>query len=354
MNDNHYIAIMAGGIGSRFWPSSKADRPKQFLDILGTGQSLIRQTYERVLPLCPPERILVVTNGRYKSLVQEHLPEIPEENILMEPSRNNTAPSVAYTALHLQARNPKAVFAMLPSDHVILKDEAYRSLLGKAFEAAESDNKIVTLGISPTRPDTGYGYIELGNEVEDQLYKVAQFKEKPEQSTAQEYLDSGNYLWNAGMFIWSVPTILNAFEECSPEIKEVLERNINAYGTPEEQAYINEVYPHTPSISVDYAILEKYSEVYSIPADIGWSDLGTWSSLHVYKDKDINACVILGENTHLIDTKNTIVRSDSEKIVVIKGLKDYIIVDEPDALLIYPKSDEQEVKEVVKGLKVES
>lgn len=350
MNKNHYIAIMAGGIGSRFWPASTSHRPKQFLDILGVGKSLIQMTYERVLELCPPERILIVTNANYKELVQEHLPEIPERNILLEPSMNNTAPSVAYTALHLQAENPDAVFAMLPSDHVIMKEEAYRSLLIKGFEAAAETDKIITLGISPTRPDTGYGYIELEEEGKEGIHSVRSFKEKPDIQTAEQYLEAGNYLWNAGMFIWSVKTILHAFEQCSPEITQILKEEMNAFGTEAEQGYINHVYPNTPSISVDYAILEKYDKIFSIPADIGWSDLGTWSSLHAFKDKDINACVILGENTHLIDTRNTIVRSDSEKIVVIKGLEDYIIVDEPDALLIYPKRDEQEIKKVVKSL----
>ena len=341
---------MAGGVGSRFWPSSTASRPKQFLDILGVGRSLIQMTYDRVLKIVPNENILIVTNQRYKALVQEHLPELPEQNILCEPSRNNTAPCVAYTALNIEARNPEAVFAILPSDHVILKEQAYLDNLESAFSYASSNPAIVTLGIQPTRPDTGYGYIETETNSQDEVLKVASFREKPDLQTAQSYLDHGNYLWNAGMFIWSVKTILESFQKNATDILTVLSSDKSKYGTAEEQEYINTVYPQTESISVDYAILEKATNVYTIPADIGWSDLGTWNSLHAFKDKDDNECVVLGEQTHLIDTSKTIIRSDSKKIVVVKGLDNYIIVDEPDALLIYPKSDEQEIKQVVKDL----
>ncbi len=353
---------MAGGIGSRFWPSSTAARPKQFLDILGVGKSLIRMTFERCINLVPIENVLIVTNIRYKALVQEHLPELPERNILCEPSMNNTAPCVAFTALHIKARNPKATFAVLPSDHVILKEQAYLDRLSEAFDFAENNDAIVTLGIQPTRPDTGYGYIETRlrqsssgqssqpSTLNSQPLKVVSFREKPDHETAQKYLDAGNYYWNAGMFVWSVETILKAYDEYASGILETLCINDAMFGTDKEQAYIDEVYPKTESISVDYAILEKAQNVYTIPSEIGWSDLGTWSSLHDFKEKDVNACVILGENTHLIETKNTIIRSDHQKIVVIKGLDDYIIVDEEDALLIYPKSDEQEIKKVVKEI----
>ncbi len=353
----NYIAIMAGGIGSRFWPASTVDRPKQFLDILGIGESLIRTTFKRCLKLVPAERILIVTNKRYKALVLEHLPELPERNVLCEPSMNNTGPCVAYTALRIQSENPKAVFAVLPSDHVILKEEAYVSKLAQAFEFAESRGAIVTLGITPTRPDTGYGYIELDcqceggeNDPSVGVCKVASFREKPDTQTAEEYVSSGNYLWNAGMFVWSVDTILKAFKTNAPDILNVLCQNKSAFGTDDEQNYIDKVYPKTENISVDYAILERSDNVFTIPSDIGWSDLGTWNSLHDYLDKDDNHTVTLGEQTHLIDTKNSIIRSDSKKVVVIKGLEDYIVVDEENALLIYPKKDEQEIKQVVKSL----
>ncbi len=341
---------MAGGVGSRFWPSSTEENPKQFLDILGVGRSLIQMTYDRVVKIVPKENILIVTNQRYKAITQEHLPELPEQNILCEPSRNNTAPCVAYTALNIEARNRDAVFAILPSDHVIIKEQAYLDNLQSAFSYASTNDAIVTLGIQPTRPDTGYGYIETTKGSENQILKVTSFKEKPDLETAQKYLDLGNYLWNAGMFIWSIKTILSSFNKNAPDIISVLSRNKSKYGTAEEQEYINDVYPQTESISVDYAILEKANNVFTIPADIGWSDLGTWNSLHAFKEKDDNNNVVIGEKTHLVDTSNTIIRSDSKKTIVIKGLENYIIVDEHNALLIYPKNDEQEIKQVVKNL----
>ncbi len=347
----NYIAIMAGGIGSRFWPASTADRPKQFLDILGVGKSLIRLTYERCAEIVPYDHILVVTNQRYKGLVQEHIPEIPERNILCEPSMNNTGPCVAYTALHIAADDADAVFAVVPSDHVILKEDEYIKRLNQAFYFAGKEQAIVTLGIQPTRPDTGYGYIEVSSKDKyEEIIKVQAFKEKPNAETAQKYLDAGNYFWNAGIFIWSVKTILTAFRQNAPGITDVLEADSSKYGGSDEQAYINQVYPNTENISVDYAILERADNVYTIPADIGWSDLGTWSSLHAFMDKNENQTVVVGANTKLIDTTNSLIRSDSRKMVVIKGLENYIVVDEPDALLIYPKSDEQEIKQVVKSL----
>ncbi len=379
---NHYITIMAGGVGSRFWPASTEETPKQFLDILGVGKSLIRLTFERFLKIVPAERILIVTNQQYKALTQLHLPELPEKNILCEPSRNNTGPCVAYTALRLHAIDPEAVFVTAPSDHVILKEEAFLEKIQQALQFVEKQNAIVTLGIQPTRPDTGYGYIEVkgtGLKVQDEEYKelgdrsgekeslradaplgaggsegnplkVLSFREKPDQKTAEEYLDAGNYFWNGGIFIWKAKDLLQSFQHNAPEIYNILTQDRSKYNTVDEQAYIDEVYPHTPSISVDYAILEKADNVYTMPADIGWSDLGTWNSLHAFLDKDENFTVTLGENTHLIDTEDSIIRSDSKKVVVIKGLKNYIVVDEPDALLIYPKSDEQEIKQVVKKI----
>ncbi|MFZ1524681.1 MAG: mannose-1-phosphate guanylyltransferase [Saprospiraceae bacterium] len=347
---NRYIAIMAGGIGSRFWPSSTTDRPKQFLDILGVGKSLIRMTFERVLPLCPAEQIMVLTNKKYKALVMEHLPELPKKNILCEPSMNNTAPCIAYMALKIGQRDPEASFAVLPSDHVILKEDIYRQKLDQAFLFAENNDALVTLGISPTRPDTGYGYINyIPDAIKEGVYKVAAFKEKPDEAQAQKYLASGQYLWNAGMFVWSVRSILASFRKNASEVMDVLSKDISAYNTDREQAYIDEVYPDTENISIDYAILERADNVYTLPSDIGWSDLGTWSSLHAYMS-DKTDQVTIGSNIHLINSNNIIVMSNNDKTIVINGLKDYIVVDEDHALMIYPKSDEQEIKEVVKRL----
>jgi len=342
---------MAGGVGSRFWPSSTNERPKQFLDILGVGKSLIRMTFERAMRLVPADNVFIITNKKYKALVMEHLPELPQENILCEPSMNNTAPCIAYTALRINALDPNAVFAVLPSDHVILKEEEYVSKLSQAFDFATSHEAIVTLGIQPTRPDTGYGYINYQKETigNEQIHKVISFKEKPDLATAETYLESGDYLWNAGMFVWSVPTILKSYKINAPQILDVLMQQNALYGTSDEQAYIDAVYPDTQKISVDYAILERADNIYTIPADIGWSDLGTWNSLHAYMS-DGNDAVSVGQNIHLIDAKDIIVISNNNKQIVIKGLKDYIVVDEEHALLIYPKSDEQEIKGVVQDL----
>lgn len=348
---NKYIAIMAGGVGSRFWPSSTNERPKQFLDILGVGKSLIRMTFERALRLVPADHVFIVTNKKYKALVMEHLPELPQENILCEPSMNNTAPCIAYTALRINSVDPQAIFAVLPSDHVILKEDEYVRKLDQAFGFAAAHEAIVTLGIQPSRPDTGYGYINYTKETagEDPIHKVISFKEKPDLVTAKTYLDSGDYLWNAGMFVWSVPTILKSYQINAPQILEVLMQQNALYGTADEQAYIDAVYPDTQKISVDYAILERADNVYTIPADIGWSDLGTWNSLHAFMSNGTDV-VSVGQNIHLVDSKDIIVISNNHKQIVIKGLKDYIVVDEENALLIYPKSDEQEIKGVVEDL----
>lgn len=341
---------MAGGVGSRFWPASTEETPKQFLDILGVGKSLLRMTFERFLKLVPADRILIVTNKKYKELTKYHLPEIPDQNILCEPSRNNTAPCVAYTALRLRAQHPDAIFVTAPSDHIILKEDAFLQNIRQAMKFVANQSAIVTLGIQPTRPDTGYGYIEVSSDGKENVQKVISFKEKPDGSTAQHYLDAGNYYWNGGIFIWKAEDLIHSFQKYAPKIIEILSQDTSAYATATEQQYIDRVYPDTPSISVDYAILEQADNVYTIPSDMGWSDLGTWNSLHAFMDKDDNFSVTIGDNTYLIDTAHTIVRSDSAKVVVIKGLHDYIVVDEPDALLVYPKSDEQEIKQVVKDI----
>lgn len=343
---------MAGGVGSRFWPASTEEKPKQFLDILGVGKSLIRMTFERCLNIVPVECILIVTNKRYKLLVAQQLPELPEENILCEPAMNNTAPCVAYTALRIKAMNPEATFAVLPSDHVILKEEIYVQNLIQAFDFASNHDALVTLGIQPTRADTGYGYInfEAKNIEGLNIHKVLSFKEKPDAQTAQKYIESKEYLWNAGMFVWSVQSILKAFETHVPNILKILNQNELVYNTPKEQAYIDEVYPYTERISIDYAILEKAKNVFTIPSDIGWSDLGTWDSLHAYLTTPEKGIVSIGEKILLSDCEDVIIVSNNQKNIVIKGLKNYIVVDEDQALLIYPKSDEQEIKLVVQKL----
>lgn len=343
---------MAGGIGSRFWPASRTSNPKQFLDILGVGKSLIRLTFERFLKLCPSENIYVVTHDMYKDLVLKHLPELTEKQVICEPSRNNTGPCVAYTAFKLFDLNPAANLVIAPSDHVILKEDIFVEKLEQALAFSAENEALVTLGISPTRPDTGYGYIHFEKNSSNGIHKVLSFKEKPDLTTAQAYLKSGAYLWNAGIFVWSAETILNAFNTLAPTIHQLLSASPGVYNTDREAAFIQENYPKTPNISIDFAILEKSPAVYTIPADMGWSDLGTWVSLHEESPKDEAGNVVQASAALLSHVKNCLIRLPKGKLAVIDGLDNYIVVDEGDVLLIYPKAKEQEIKGVTKELEL--
>jgi mannose-1-phosphate guanylyltransferase len=349
---NKYIVILAGGVGSRFWPSSTESNPKQFLDILGVGKSLIRMTYERVRDVVPEGNIIVLTHGDYKTLVKVHLPELKDSDILCEPIRNNTAPCIAYALLNIEARhkNEPCSFAVLPSDHIILKEEIFKSHLRHAFDLVENNDQIITLGIKPTRPDTGYGYIKTES-MNDSPMKVEEFKEKPTMVAAIEYLESGNYLWNGGMFVWSVASLRKAFEDFAPTILEVLEQDKSKFNTTDEEDYINEVYHLTPSISVDYAILENASNIYTIKADIGWSDLGTWDSLYCHCEKDDSSNLVFDNNAVLLEVTSSVIKTNPKKKNVIRGLNNYIIIDEEDALLIFPKDKEQEIKSAIQNFK---
>lgn len=353
MPSNHtYVAIMAGGVGSRFWPASREARPKQFLDILGTGKSLLQMTFERFLQLCPAENIFIVTNAKYRDQVKAQLPDLTDNQILLEPSRNNTAPCIAYTAFKLQSLDTKANFVVAPSDHIITNEASFvKSLeLGLAF-AAEHD-ALLTLGIRPTRPDTGYGYINFEQQaVSEGVHKVKRFTEKPPLEKAEEFVASGDYLWNAGIFIWNVGSILASMKQNAKEIYDILQEGEETYNTPSEQEFINEKYPTTPDISIDFAVMEKAENVYTIPADFGWSDLGTWASLHEESEKDAHHNTLQVSESIIMDVQNCLIRAPKDKLVVIKGLEDFIIVDEGDVLLIYPMSSEQEVKAVTKKLK---
>ena len=346
-NINHtYVAIMAGGVGSRFWPGSREARPKQFLDMLGVGKSLLRLTFERFLPLCPASNIFVVTNAAYKNLILEQIPELTDNQILCEPSRNNTGPCVAYTAFKLAALDPNANFIIAPSDHIVLKEQAFLDKIRLALEFASEKEALVTLGIHPSRPDTGYGYIQMENEAGAGIFKVKRFTEKPNHETARQFLATGEYLWNAGIFIWNVRSILSAFENLSPDIFQILEKGNGIWNTPGEQDFINNFYPTTPNISVDFAIMEKATNVYTVPAEFGWSDLGTWASLYSECPKDDHGNVLQGDHIITLDVSDCLVRTPKGKLVVLKDLHNYIIVDEGDALLVYPKSKEQEIKQV--------
>ncbi len=350
-SSNNYVAIMAGGIGSRFWPGSRVQRPKQFLDILGVGKSLIRLTFERFLKLCPAENIYILTNAIYKDLVLEHLPELKPDQVLCEPSRNNTAPCVAYTAFKLHELNKDANFIVAPSDHVILDEPAFINYVERGLQFTAENEALLTLGIKPSRPDTGYGYINYNGEAHSGIHKVKQFTEKPDLPTAQTFLDSGNYLWNAGIFIWNTKAVLKAFREHAPEIFDILAAGKADYNTEGETAFINENYPKTPKISIDYAILEKAPNVFTMPSEFGWSDLGTWASLYAELEKDEQENVITNGQAVCYDSTNCLIRMPKEKLLVVKDLHDYIIVDEEDVLLIFPKSKEQEIKAVTEELK---
>jgi len=349
---NTYVAIMAGGIGSRFWPSSRTNRPKQFLDVLGIGKSLIQMTYDRFLKVCPKENILIVTNEIYRDLVKEHLPDLTDSQILGEPSRNNTAPCVAYTAYRIQAMNPDANFVITPADAVVMDEDIFAEDITTAIDFANDNDALVTLGIKPSQPHTGYGYINFDKKsVASNVFKVQRFTEKPDLETAKDFLASGEYLWNAGIFIWNVKNVIKAFQMNAPEIYEKFESGKSHFNTDSEIPFINEMYPTTPKISVDYAIMEKATNVYTVPASFRWSDLGAWGALHEEYEKDNNNNAINAGPTFIYDTKNTLIRTDSKKLVVVKGLDNYIVVDDENVLLIYPKSDEQEIKAITKEIR---
>jgi mannose-1-phosphate guanylyltransferase len=347
-----YVAIMAGGVGSRFWPGSREAKPKQFLDMLGVGKSLLRLTFERFLPLCPASNIFIVTNAAYKDLIKAQLPEIGEDQILCEPSRNNTAPCVAYTAFKLAALDANAQMVVAPSDHIILKEEAFLQKIRRALEFAHDHQALVTLGIQPSRPDTGYGYIQFDEKSDGSVHAVRRFAEKPNLETAKQFVASGEYLWNAGIFIWDAATILKAFESLSPEIYQILAAGGPYYNTPDEQIFIDKVYPTTPNISVDFAIMEKADNVFTLPAEVGWSDLGTWASLHAECEQDEAGNVVQAGQHILMGAKNNLLRTHHpDKLLVVKDLDGFIVVDEPDVLMIYPKSKEQEIKQVTAAVK---
>ncbi|MEO0341387.1 MAG: mannose-1-phosphate guanylyltransferase, partial [Bacteroidota bacterium] len=308
--------------------------------------------FERFLPLCPAEQIYVVTNAQYRDLVKEHLPELSDQQILCEPSRNNTAPCVAYAAFKLNQLNPEANMIVAPADHLITKEEAFLDRIRMALDFADRKNALLTLGIQPNKPHTGYGYIQFKSQAtEGDVHEVAAFTEKPNVEKAQVFLDSGDYVWNAGIFIWKTKSVLKAFQEYATEIYDILKTGEGVYNSSGEQAFINQAYPTTPSISIDYAIMEKANNVYTIPADIGWSDLGTWDSIYQLMQKDQQQNAVSGVSCHLLDAKDNMIHGAKDKLVVVKGIKDFIIVDDDDVLLIYPKSDEQGIKQVINTLK---
>lgn len=352
MNKHHYVAIMAGGIGSRFWPMSRTGYPKQFLDILGIGKTLIQQTFERYSKLVPKENIYIVTAQEYVSIVKKQLPDTPDENILAEPSRKNTAPCIAYIAFKLFKKDPKALMIAAPADNLILETDEFIKTAKKAFDFVDHINALVTIGVKPTYPNTGYGYIQHDTaEVAPYVYKVKTFTEKPNIEIAKAFISSGDFLWNAGIFTWKVKNVLKALEKFEPELYDLFAAEKDSFNTPKEKEAVESIYPQCTNISIDFAIMEKADNVFVIPASFSWSDLGTWNSAWENKDKDYFGNAVVGKNVIVVDANNCMVHVPDNKLVLLQGLKDYIIVDTKDVLLICKKDKEQEIKEYVAEVK---
>ncbi len=352
MNKHHYVAIMAGGIGSRFWPSSRSSYPKQFLDILNTGKTLVQWTYERFAAFIPAENIFVVTSEEYSQIVKEQLPELAPENILSEPSRKNTAPCVAYISFKLLQKDPEASLIVAPSDHIILDNENFRATTLQALDFVSHIRSLVTLGIKPTHPNTGYGYIQHeALPVADGIYQVKTFTEKPNLELAKTFLASGDFLWNAGIFVWQVKNVIKAFETYQPEMFELFDSEKEHFNTPAEQEAINRIYPLCTNVSIDFAIMEKADNVYVIPSSFGWSDLGTWNSAYDNLEKDYLGNAVAGENVIVIDATKCMVSAANDKLLVLQGLDDFIVVDTKDVLLICKKDKEQSIKDYVAEVK---
>lgn len=355
MNSNFYCVIMAGGAGTRFWPISRSAHPKQFLDILGLGKTLLQQTFDRFTKICPVENILIVTSAEHKAITLEQLPTIKEDQVLLEPGRRNTAPCIAYANFRIQKLNPNAKIIVAPSDHLIINEDVFNKTIETALKFVSENDSLLTLGIEPTRPDTGYGYIQINkkeqNEFDTNIRTVKTFTEKPDIDMAKFFVESGEFYWNSGIFIWSLKTIQKSFENLLPEIYGLFNEKNHMFGTTREEEAINQIYTTCANISIDYGIMEKSPNVFVLGAQFGWSDLGTWTSLFEHMDKDENNNAINGDNIMLYDVNDTIVKSENEKLVVIQGLKNHIVVNTKDALLICDKNEEQQLRLFVNDIK---
>lgn len=350
MSDSHnHVVIMAGGVGSRFWPMSTVERPKQFIDVLGVGRTLIQMTVDRFDGVCPKENIWIVTNKRYASLVREQLPEIKEENILLEPCRRNTAPCIAYVSWRIKVQDPKANIVVSPSDHVVMDTAEFKRVISECLKFTAETDAIVTLGMKADRPETGYGYIQAdmssSSPRNKEIYRVDSFKEKPDLATATKYIKENNYFWNAGIFIWSVETIVNALRVYAPRINNVFERMQGILGTDKEQSAVDEAYPDCDNISIDYAIMEKAEEIFVCPASFGWSDLGTWGTLQIMTKHDMYGNSLIGPNIKTYETNHCIIHATEAKKVVVQGLEGYIIAEHDGCLLVCKLSEEQRIKQ---------
>ena len=351
MNNNHLI-IMAGGVGSRFWPMSTPEKPKQFIDVLGIGKSLIQLTVERFETVIPIENVWIVTSEKYKNIVMEQLPGVPESQILLEPCMRNTAPCIEYVSRKIYAKYPEANLVFSPADHIVLDINTFREVIKKSLEFTENREAILTLGMMPTRPETGYGYIQscgcqqstVNSQQSQSIHKVESFKEKPNLETAKSYLNEGGYYWNAGIFIWNAKMVVNTIANLVPELASIFDTIAPHFYTDKEQEIVNQCFPTCPNISIDYAVMEKSKEVYVYPADFGWSDLGTWGSLYTHLEQDKNNNATVGQNINLVDCRNCVVHTPAERKVVIQGLDNYIVAESDNTLLICKKEDEQEIK----------
>ena len=350
MNSNYYAILMAGGVGSRFWPVSTASYPKQFHDMLGTGNTLIQQTFARLSQSIPKENIFILTNERYKELVLDQLPDATERQVVTEPAMRNTAPCILYASLKIQKENPDALMIVAPSDHWIEDETTFSQNVEQCFEACAKDDILMTLGIQPAFPNTGYGYIQY-EKVDTNIKKVQQFTEKPDYQTAKQFLSEGNYLWNAGIFIWSAKSIVKAFDTYQPKMAQHFAQGKEQYNTSGEEEFIQNKYPEAENISIDYAILEKAPNVHVMPATFDWNDLGTWGSLYDKLDKNEHENAVVNCRVLCQDASGNMIRTANDKVVVVDGLKDYIIVDKEDVLLIYPKAKEQDIKKVLSSVK---
>ena len=348
----NHVVIMAGGVGSRFWPMSTEDRPKQFIDVLGVGRTLIQLTYDRFKDICEASNVWVVTNAGYKSIVHEQLPDIPVGNILCEPCRRNTAPCIAYVSHRINAKDKEANIVVTPSDAVVMNVPEFRRVIKGALGFAAETDGIVTLGMKPTRPETGYGYIQADMAAQSlrnkEIFQVEKFREKPDLETAKEYISHNNFFWNAGIFVWNVKTIINAFRMYQPALNNIFESMKDVYGTDREQEAINQRYGDCENISVDYAIMEKAEEIYVMPADFNWSDLGTWGSLQTLSKRDANGNSLISDNVKTFDTTNCIINVEGNKQTVVQGLDGYIVAQRDGRLLICKLSEEQRIKEFSK------
>jgi mannose-1-phosphate guanylyltransferase len=351
MNKNYYAVLMAGGVGSRFWPVSTQDFPKQFHDMLGTGDSLIQKTFKRLSHLIPKENIFILTNERYNDLVFKQLPELTNRQVVLEPAMRNTAPCILYAALKIQKENPDAVMIVAPSDHWIENEQAFTENVQQAFDFCAKHDALMTLGITPTFPNTGYGYIEFDSSDTTAIKSVHQFREKPNYETAKDFIAQGNFLWNAGIFMWSVKSVINAFKNNQPALYALFEQGISTYNTDAESQFIEDNYAKSENISVDYAIMESSKNVYVLPATFDWNDLGTWGSLYDKLDKDASDNAVVNARVLAEDASGNMIRTQRDKIVVIDGISDYIVVDKDEVLLIFPKAKEQDIKTVLQAVK---